>query len=273
MKPESGQIDTDRIEDKYIVAKDKFVEAKEVIQSELPPYFPEPETIYTINRSIYFDSPDLTFLKQHLSGLNHRRKIRIRCYAPNGVPNHIYFIEVKAKNDGESTKTRLQLSEAGYNYVMANSQIDVNDDLLSTNQDMGSDDQVLQEAKLINYLLHINKCKPVCDIVYKRYAHQKDEDLRVTMDTNLKVRPLQLIKGAQIKDLQNLDLYDTLIEYGEKYSNADNFILEVKHQDKGKLPLWLDSLLDELQVKEDSFSKYVWAMAKIIESSIHVIGK
>jgi|SRR5271166_2818262 len=273
MKPESGQIDTDRIEDKYIVPKDCFVEAKEVIQSELPPYFPEPETIYTINRSIYFDSPDFTFLKQHLSGLDNRRKIRIRCYAPNGTPNHIYFIEIKAKNNGDSTKTRLQLSEAGYNYVMAHSQIDINDDLLSTNQDMGSDDEVLQQAKLINYLLHINKCRPVCDIVYKRYAHQKDEDLRVTMDTNLKVKPLQLIKDSQIKDLQNLDLYDTLIKYGEKYSNADNFILEVKHQDKEDLPPWLDQLLEKMDADECSFSKYVWAMAKIIEHSIHIIGK
>jgi hypothetical protein len=93
------------------------------------------------------------------------------------------------------------------------------------------------------------------------------------MDTNLKVRPLQLIKAAQIKDLQNQDLYDILIEYGQKYSNADNFILEIKHKKKDDLPAWLDEQEEKIDGDECSFSKYVWAMAKIIESSIHVIGK
>jgi SPX domain protein involved in polyphosphate accumulation len=270
--PESNEIDTDRIEDKYIISKDHFVEVKNTVDSHLPPYFPEPETVYCINRSIYFDSPDLTFLKQHLAGLKNRRKIRIRCYAPNGIPNHIYFMEIKAKNDGESTKTRVQLSNKGFDDVMKNSQITIDEDFFLTNIQLPQD-EVEQHAKFINYLLLVNKCKPICDIVYKRYAHQEHEDLRVTLDTNIKVRPLEMIKSSQIKDLQNQDLYDTLMEYGNKYSNAEDFVFEVKHKNKDDLPSWLQEVIDKCDGEEEGFSKYVWAMAKIIESSIHVVSR
>lgn len=269
--PENNEIDVDRIEDKYILPKEDFIEIKNTVDSNLPPYFPEPETVYCINRSIYFDGPDFTFLKQHLQGLSNRRKIRIRCYAPNGVPNHVYFIEVKAKNDGDSSKVRVQLSNQGFDDVMKKSQITINDDLFLTNIQL-PEDEVEQHAKFINYLLIVNKCKPVVDIVYKRYAHQQHEDLRVTLDTNIKVRPLEMIKGSQIKDLQNMDLYDTLMKYGNKYSNAEDFILEIKHKKKDDLPDWLQSLIDDVGGEEEGFSKYVWAMAKVIESSIHVVS-
>lgn len=270
--PESNEIDTDRIEDKYIVPKDRLVEIKHTVESYLPPYFPEPETIYTINRSIYFDSPDLTFLKQHLSKLDNRRKIRIRCYAPNGIENHIYFVEVKSKQNGQSMKTRVQVSNTGFDAVMKNSQIPIDEDLFLTNEQLPRDD-VEKHAKLINYLLLINKAQPVIDITYKRYAHQEHEDLRITMDTNVKVRPLAMIKMEQIKDLQNSDLWDILLKYGNKFSNAEDFILEIKHKQDGDLPPWLDKMLENVDADPEGFSKYVWGMAQVMQQTLHMIKR
>ena len=270
--PESNEIDVDRIEDKYIVPKERLVEVKHTVETYLPPYFPEPETIYCTNRSIYFDSPDFTFLKQHLQKLDSRRKIRIRTYAPNGIPNHIYFIEVKSKQNGESMKTRVQISENAFHEVMKTSQIPIDEDLYLTNIQLPKD-EVEKHAKLINYLLLINKAKPVVDINYKRYAHQEHEDLRITMDTNVRVRPLTIVKLNQIQALQNEDLWDELMKYGNKFSNAEDFVLEIKHKKDGDLPPWLDKMLEGLQIDSEGFSKYVWAMAQIMQQTLNMVKR
>lgn len=267
---DNNTIDNERIEDKFIVPKDKLIEVKQKVETYLPPYTPDPETIYTINTSIYFDSPDLTFLKQHLNNVDDRRKIRIRCYAPNGTPNHIYFIEVKSKSDEKCIKTRVQLSEQGFQYVMKHYQIMTDEDLFTTNIDLDRD-EVEQHCRLINYLLLINKATPVCHIEYRRYAFQKSEEFRVTMDSQIQVKPLRMIKMSAIQDLQNQDIWNELKDYKNKFSNAEDFVLEVKYE-KGYEP-WFQKMVDDLDVKKQGFSKYVWAMASVIDSTMNMIKR
>lgn len=269
-KIDDSAIDLERVEDKYICDKEDFVETKHLVETHLQPYFPDPATIFCLNTSIYFDSPDLTFLKQHLNKLDSRRKIRIRTYAPNGSASHIYYIEVKSKNDGTSTKTRLQISEDMFHEVMQTSQIPTDERILIANEDMDHD-EVLKQAKLINYLMLVNKVKPVVEVTYKRYAYQEDENFRVTMDQQIKVKPLQLFNSQTIKGLQNEDLWDELKEYGESFSNAQNFLLEVKYHTK--TPPWFDDLIKKLDVEKTPFSKYVFSMYQIFNNTLKIVRK
>src|SRR6267142_2444727 len=151
-KPDNTAIDLKRVEDKFILPKKEFDYVKQTVEKNLPVYSHEPGTHFTVNRSIYFDSPTLTFLKQHLNGIGERRKIRIRTYAPNGTPNYVFFMEVKSKDNGESSKTRVQLSELGFQYVMKNCQIKLDEDLYLVNEDVAKD-EVTKHANIINYLL------------------------------------------------------------------------------------------------------------------------
>lgn len=268
--PGNTEIDLERIEDKFILPKNKIDDVKEIVGKNVPEYSHDPGAKYTINRSIYFDSPDLTFLKQHLNGLDERRKIRIRTYYPDGVPNHIYFMEIKSKDDGDSTKTRVQLSELGYEYVMKNNKIKLDEDLYITNEEVSKDD-VTKHANIINYLLTLNKCSPVVDIMYKRCAYQEDEKFRVTIDEDIKWRPIRHIGLSTIQDLRNQDLWDDIEEYKDKFSNDKNFLLEVKYNDKYEK--WFEVMIKGLGVEETGFSKYVWSMSNILNDTLTLVKK
>src|ERR1017187_3007102 len=152
----SENVDTNRTEDKYLLEKQFLIETIGEIEKHMAPTYPDPDTTYTLNRSIYFDSPDLTFLKQHLNDLPDRRKIRIRMYAPNGGAWSDPFIEVKYKSNGDSKKNRLKINEQMVDRLVNDSRLDTSDELISLNSDMSPDD-VKTNAKLINYLLVINK--------------------------------------------------------------------------------------------------------------------
>jgi len=269
-KPESSQIDKERIEDKFILPKDKLNETKQIVESHIPAYSHDPGAEYTINRSIYFDSPDLTFLKQHLNGVGERRKIRIRTYYPNGEHNGVYFMEVKSKDNGDSTKTRVQLSELGYEYTMKHNQIKIDEDLYLANEEV-SKDEVTKHANIINYLLTLNKCTPVVDIMYKRYAFQEDEKFRVTMDQDIKWRPLRLIDLATIQDLRNQDLWDDVQDYRDRFSNEKNFLLEVKYHNKYEP--WFKMMVKGMGAEETGFSKYVWSLSNILGDTLNTIKK
>jgi len=262
MANENEEIDTDRVEDKYIVSKDFYIEVKAEVRKNMQPHYPDPGTLYCINRSLYFDSPDLTFLKQHLAGIDNRRKIRVRAYAPNGKWSDEAFVEVKYKDDGNSRKNRLRIGPDGFDHLYHTSEIPIDDELYQYNSDTDRDD-ITTQAKLINYLLLINKCKPVVDIYYKRYAYQDGDKLRCTIDQDLKIKPIYIPGKDVIQDIKNQQLWDEFEKIGEKFSNVDDFLLEFKHQDD--VPDWFEHLLKEVDAEEDAFSKYVWAMFQVIE--------
>ncbi|MDF1559187.1 MAG: polyphosphate polymerase domain-containing protein [Bacteroidales bacterium] len=54
-------------------------------------------------KTVYFDTPDLVFYLQHVTGKLNRTKVRVRSYESNGLT----FLEVKQKsNKGRTSKTR-----------------------------------------------------------------------------------------------------------------------------------------------------------------------
>jgi hypothetical protein len=55
-------------------------------------------------RTVYFDTPELLFYKQHVTGKLNRNKVRVRTYEANSLT----FLEVKHKsNKGVTSKTRM----------------------------------------------------------------------------------------------------------------------------------------------------------------------
>jgi hypothetical protein len=65
-------------------------------------------------KTIYFDTPRLSFYRQHVTGKLNRDKVRVRKYENNGLT----FLEVKHKsNKGRTLKTRLEKEEGDMNHV------------------------------------------------------------------------------------------------------------------------------------------------------------
>jgi hypothetical protein len=65
-------------------------------------------------KTVYFDTPELHFYNQHVTGKLNRDKVRIRKYENNGLT----FLEVKHKsNKGRTLKTRLEKEEGDMNHV------------------------------------------------------------------------------------------------------------------------------------------------------------
>lgn len=60
-------------------------------------------------RSLYFDSPGDTALREKLDGVNRREKFRLRCY--NGAPSLIH-LEKKSKRNGLGSKELTEVSAA-----------------------------------------------------------------------------------------------------------------------------------------------------------------
>jgi len=56
-------------------------------------------------KTVYFDTPDLLFYNQHVTGKLNRAKVRLRTYETNGLS----FLEVKQKsNKGRTSKSRIE---------------------------------------------------------------------------------------------------------------------------------------------------------------------
>ena len=65
-------------------------------------------------RTVYFDTPDLLFYNQHVTGKLNRAKVRIRTYESNGLT----FLEVKQKsNKGRTSKSRMEKEPGNMNHI------------------------------------------------------------------------------------------------------------------------------------------------------------
>jgi len=65
-------------------------------------------------KTVYFDTPDLIFYNQHVTGKMNRAKVRIRTYETNGLT----FLEVKQKsNKGRTSKSRTEKEPGDMNHV------------------------------------------------------------------------------------------------------------------------------------------------------------
>lgn len=102
-----------RIDTKYLFSVSKLPELLLSIRTEYKAL--EIEKIRKFSyKTVYFDTPELHFYNQHVTGKLNRSKVRIRTYESNGLT----FLEVKQKsNKGRTSKSRLEKEPGDMNHI------------------------------------------------------------------------------------------------------------------------------------------------------------
>jgi SPX domain protein involved in polyphosphate accumulation len=262
MTNENSSIHSLRLEDKYIISSDLIPYFLKLFNAFMKPYRPEGAVkgSSVSNQSIYFDTKELECLKAHLNGDQKRKKIRIRSYFQDGDKLSAQFLEIKRKDGDKSIKTRIEIGQDHFNSLMHSSSIPIDEELIILNEDTMNKTDLILNIKDINHVLNSGNYKPVINIKYKRQAFQTGEDFRVTVDEFLIVKPSDYFNSSSLdkKDRKELE------KIYSKFANGDDYIIEVKH--KGSIPKWLTKAFEKHFIETESFSKYCYAIAKVVRN-------
>lgn len=207
-----------RIEKKYLLDQDKY----NLFLNQISSYVTLDEYGFSKISNIYYDNDNDDLIRWSLDKPKYKDKLRIRSYNKNFEQ---VFVEIKKKVNGIVYKRRDKLS---YQDAL----------LLCEGKAIAKNSQIIKE---ISYLQRLYKLKPKLYLGYERksFYSNTDKSLRITIDSNIKYR------------YDNLDLFNdqgcSLLENGQ-------YLLEIKAKDS--YPLWLVSILSQLEIFPISFSKY-----------------
>lgn len=228
-----------RYEKKYLLTEEAYLWLLEHINENMEPdKFNRDGKLYNI-ANIYYDTEDNALIRASIEKPVYKEKLRLRSYGVPGMNDKV-FLEIKKKYKGlvNKRRTTLRLFEA-YN-------------LVERGMDPGSQPyinrQVLEEIK---YFLKLYDLKPKVYLTYDRQAFfsRDDHDFRVTFDTNIKSRRIDvgLEKG----------------NHGELLIDNAFWLMEIKSSEA--IPLWFTRLLSEKALFAASFSKYGTEYKKTIQ--------
>ncbi|WP_034445150.1 polyphosphate polymerase domain-containing protein [Butyrivibrio sp. AE2032] len=177
--------------------------------------------------NIYFDTPDFKLIERSLDKPIYKEKLRLRTYGTAKDDTNA-FIEIKKKYKGVVYKRRISMP---YSEAI---------DYLVNGKPIEKRSQISDE---IDYFLQYYKgIRPAMAISYDRIAMAgiEDPDLRITFDTNIRWRTdkLSLKEGNRGKDI--------LL--------PGQHLMELKIA--GAMSMELARILDELNIRKTSFSKY-----------------
>ena len=181
-------------------------------------------------RSIYFDSPDRIALKEKLSGINKRKKYRIRFYNGNA---EFCRLECKEKTGSRIQKTSCALTkQQAYNLLGAGDKADAE-------QTVPEDAATL--LKEMQVLISSEGYRPVVTVDYVREAYVLPlSDLRITFDKELAWGPVSNCMTRE-RYLPNV--------------HGNHVILEVKYNEY--LPAHISAILSSMALVQTAASKYV----------------
>ena len=212
-----------RIEVKYLLDDMQYTELRKRLEgmAEVDSYGK------TSILNIYFDTPDYKLIERSLEKPIYKEKLRLRTY---GVANDDTnaFIEIKKKYKGVVYKRRISMPyKKAMEYLV----------------DGKRPEERSQISDEIDYFLKYYKgIRPAMAISYDRIAMAgtTDPDLRITFDTNIRWRTdkLSLSEGNVGKDI--------LL--------PGQHLMELKIA--GAMSIELAKILDELNIRKTSFSKY-----------------
>ncbi|WP_026521443.1 polyphosphate polymerase domain-containing protein [Butyrivibrio sp. VCB2001] len=212
-----------RIEVKYLLDDMQYTELRKRLEgmAEVDSYGK------TSILNIYFDTPDYKLIERSLEKPVYKEKLRLRTY---GVANDDTnaFIEIKKKYKGVVYKRRISMPyKKAMEYLV----------------DGKRPEERSQISDEIDYFLKYYKgIRPAMAISYDRIAMAgiEDPDLRITFDTNIRWRTdkLSLSEGNVGKDI--------LL--------PGQHLMELKIA--GAMSIELAKILDELNIRKTSFSKY-----------------
>ena len=177
--------------------------------------------------NIYFDTPDYKLIERSLEKPVYKEKLRLRTYGVADDDTNA-FIEIKKKYKGVVYKRRISMPyKKAMEYLV----------------DGKRPEERSQISDEIDYFLKYYKgIRPAMAISYDRIAMAgtTDPDLRITFDTNIRWRTdkLSLSEGNVGKDI--------LL--------PGQHLMELKIA--GAMSIELAKILDELNIRKTSFSKY-----------------
>ncbi len=177
--------------------------------------------------NIYYDTPDYRLIERSLEKPVYKEKLRLRTYGTAKDDTNA-FIEIKKKYKGVVYKRRISMP---YSDAV---------DYLAGNKGPDKRSQISDE---IDYFLSYYKgIRPAMAISYDRIAMAgiEDPDLRITFDTNIRWRTdrLSLKEGNK----------------GKEILLPGQHLMELKIA--GAMSIELARILDELNIRKTSFSKY-----------------
>ncbi len=185
--------------------------------------------------NIYFDTMDYRIIRHSIEKPKYKEKLRLRIYGEPEKEAQAY-IELKKKFKGVVYKRRLTTTQhQAMNY-------------LTKKGYSLSSSQILKE---IEYFIHSNEqLYPRVYLAYNREAYYSEEDgeFRMTFDSNIKMRDI------------NISLKES--EYDRNILDEDSVLLEVKTV--SALPFWFINFLSDNEIMKVSFSKYGTAYKKVI---------
>lgn len=194
-----------------------------------------PDQEYTV-RSIYFDTSRFSFYHEKISGIEKRKKIRIRGYN-NYFKDALVFLEIKRKMGPSISKNRASIYYKNLS------------DLLETGEIMtnifphpGLKTSYENTKKHLFYIYNLN-LKPVIKVIYEREAFffKFDQKWRITIDKNLRS---SLTVNPECLFDENVTVPNL-----KRYS-----ILEIKGM--GDIPSIIRRIVAKLELRLQALSKY-----------------
>ena len=205
-------------------------------------------------RSVYWDSPELTFFWEKIDGEKYRRKLRLRTYAdPAGGGEPQVFVEIKQRIDRtvQKRRTRIPLARARALFPSGSpgpgepgapgAEVGPNGSSPTASE---LRDPVLAEAL---FLCRFHRLEPKMAVAYRREAWfgAHEQDLRITFDRRLRYDPHALDPGGRF-------------ERGTYVLPPDQVVVEIKFNDE--VPLWLVRLAQTCELELVRMSKYCSAV-------------
>jgi hypothetical protein len=224
-----------RYERKYLITEEQYTRLLERLEGRMV----EDKYARSLINNIYYDTPDFLLIRRSIEKPVYKEKLRIRSY---GVPTNDskVFVEIKKKYKKVVYKRRIHVPLKDAVAFLAKE---------------APCPQPGQIGNEISYFVSYYKgLAPAMFISYERYslASPTDSVLRITFDRNITWRTtdLDLTKGV----------------YGEKLDLDGRVLMEIKIPDAA--PMWLSALLDELEIRPTSISKYGRAYGKALKDGI-----
>lgn len=177
--------------------------------------------------SLYYDTPDHRLIRRSLEKPDYKEKLRLRSYG-TAKRDDMIFVELKKKYNGVVYKRRVSMKEREATAYLAG------------RAPLPEDSQIGREIDW--FRKYYGGLIPAMYLSYDRVAYfcPEDDDLRVTLDRNIRWRTDELTL--------------TKAPGGEALLRPDQSLLEIKTA--AAMPLWLVKALGEGQMRKTSFSKY-----------------
>jgi SPX domain protein involved in polyphosphate accumulation len=244
-----------RIEDKYLCPRGLAPRLLKLLETRMDK---DMGFDFTHIESVYFDSDDLHIYKSHFMNLPSRFKLRIRRYAPHGIPqddsNHL---ELKIKEKGVCNKYRFQISNRDVELLSAGQAIPVSLTLQKLNSKMESK-TLLKRLDSVNRAVSEFNLRPMTSVKYVRRGFER-EGFRVTIDDGIQVELLRPLRNELVSEISHGPIWGKATEMRDRFHRADSMVLEVKHTNN--IPGWMTEFLAQHGIAEVSMSKYIVTMS------------